>query len=409
MVREQSSVTSLPNETGYLLKRACWSIRLIFMFFGLILSSWGTMIPFCKTRLELNDADLGIILFIFGIGALGTMPLTGWLVNAFGSRRIIIISSSLLVGILPLLALAPTSAHLSFALLIFGAIACCLNVSMNSHAVAVAAKYSHPIMSGIHAYFSLGGLLGSAIMSILLESGWQILSSTCFISALLALIISTQRRYLLPRSDDVKSIKNRGPFTLPRGNVWLLASICFIVFLAEGAMLDWSAVFLQSILNYDAALVGIGYAIFSVSMAVGRFTGDKLIKHFGAVKIVQIGSFLTAAGFLVAISGFWGHIELVGFALIGLGTSNTVPVLFSAAGRFPNISASTALTIVTTFGYTGILHGPALIGFAAEATTLSFALTGIALLLIIVGLNGRIVQPETELTGSEVFHKQHSG
>jgi len=277
-------------------------------------------------------------------------------------------------------------------LLLFGAITGCLNVSMNSHAVAVETKFGSPIMSGIHAFFSLGGLLGAVVMGVLLEGGWQLFSCTCFMAPILAMITITQCPYLLPPTDDVKSAKNDAPFSLPRGKVWLLGTLCFIAFLAEGAMMDWSAVFLQSTLDYGAAHAGIGYAIFSISMAVGRFTGDKLTAYFGSVKMVQLGVVVTVTGFLIAINGLVGQVELLGFALIGFGASNIVPVLFSAAGRCPNTSASTALTIVTTFGYTGILLGPALIGFAAEATTLSFALSCIALLLVLVGLNSRIVE-----------------
>jgi MFS family permease len=201
---------------------------------------------------------------------------------------------------------------------------------------------------------------------------------------------------LLPFNQNPKTHKiSAGRSTLPNKQVLYLGGLCFIAFMAEGSMLDWSAEYLHSNLDYEASLAGIGYALFSIAMAIGRFIGDRLIQRFGSMQIFQIGSLVAASGFLIVVNLNWGYLELLGFCLIGLGASNVVPILFSSSGRLPEISSNTALTTVTTCGYVGLLLGPALIGFLAQATNLSFALAAIAFLLIAIGTLGRAAIPAT--------------
>ncbi len=368
------------------------AIRFVFLLCGLAISSWAPMVPFAKEGLNLNEAELGMVLLAFAIGALISMPLTGWLVQRFGSRKLIVNVGCGLIGFLPLLPIAPTSELLSLALLLFGAASGTLNVAINSQAVALEVKSKMPLMSGFHCLFSLGGLFGAGFISAFLEFGFSLFVGSVAMSSLMLLILATQSKHLLPAQDDIKAT-SQATFTFPRGKVLIFGLFCFIFFLGEGAMLDWSAVFLESTHEYSPAVAGAGYAIFSVAMAFGRYTGDKVIKRFGPVAVLQMGSFLAASGMLIA-AHIGSGIELLGFLLIGLGASNVVPILFSAAGRLPDVSSSLSLTVVTTCGYAGILLGPAMIGFIAQATSLSIALTGVALLLSVVTLGGRIVVTE---------------
>jgi MFS family permease len=167
-------------------------------------------------------------------------------------------------------------------------------------------------------------------------------------------------------------------------------------------MLDLGAVSLRTIQGYEASMAGIGYAIFSVAMSIGRFSGNALITRFGAVLIMRVGALLSATGLFLAVNAHWYHLELLGFLLIGFGAANIVPIMFGAAGKLTDISASLALTIVITMGYTGMLLGPAFIGFVAEATTLSFALGGIAFLLFGVALSAAAVAPKQVTCLSEI-------
>lgn len=375
------------------MKQAQGAARLIFLAFGLGISSWAPMVPFAKERLGLDDAELGMILFLFGLGALGTMPLTGWLVHRFGSCRLTAISGVFASACLPFLAIASTPFFLSLILFLFGAATGALNVSINAQAVAIESKSEKHLMSGLHCLFSTGGLLGALLVTALLELNFSLLFSASAISFIMLVLILTKKHHLLSfqKENDGRLATPKGRFGFPGFNILFLGMICFLAFVAEGSMLDWSAEFLHSTLDYDPAFAGIGYAIFSISMAFGRLFGDRLIQRFNVFIVFQVGSFLAACGFVMVVYLGLNYCELLGFCLIGLGASNVVPILFSSSGRMGAASPGFALTIVTTLGYVGSLLGPAFIGFLAQATSLNFAFASIAFLLTAVGLTGRFV------------------
>lgn len=373
------------------MKQTCWAARLIFFAFGLGISSWAPMIPFVKTKLELDDAQLGLIFLVFGIGALVMMPITGWLVGRLGSRLMTLISGLFVLASLPLLTVADTPFTLSFVLFIFGAVTGAMNIAINAQAVSIESKSATAVMSGFHCLFSTGGLFGAVIISLFLEWQWSLWNSALVVSSIMFLILISQWRNLIAENHKSQTTSTTKTITWPETKLIFLGVLCFIAFMAEGSMLDWSAEFLTSSLHYEASIAGIGYAIFSIAMAFGRLLGDKFIQRFGALLSFQLGSLLAAAGFLILINISWGYGELFGFFLIGLGASNIVPILFSASGKLGSSSPNYSLTVVTTMGYLGILFGPAVIGFIAKATNLSFAFSSVALLLIAIGLSGRAV------------------
>ncbi|CAM5565254.1 hypothetical protein [Rhodanobacter lindaniclasticus] len=180
---------------------------------------------------------------------------------------------------------------------------------------------------------------------------------------------------------------------MPRGIVLVLGLLCFISFLAEGAMLDWSAVFLREFRGFDVATAGIGYAGFSVAMALVRLAGDRIVTRLGPVLTVRLGACVAAGGFLLAALVAWPPAALIGFALIGLGAANIVPVMFGAAGRLLGASPGISIATVTTLGYAGLLSGPALIGFLAQASSLPVALAAVAGLLLLTAASARLVRP----------------
>ena len=320
------------------------------------------------------------------------MPITGWLVHKYRSRNVSVGASCLLVVLLPLLAMAQNGTSLGIILFFFGVSLGATNVAINAQSVIVEKRIGLPLMSGFHCFFSVGGLVGALFMSVLLKSGLQLHSSASIVSGVIALILFFQGRHLLDEDDEGLKSSTKSSFTMPGSRVFFLGILCFILFLAEGAMLDWGAVFLIVNDNYDEAIAGIGYASFSIAMAIGRWAGDKLTQKWGAVKMIQFGGFIAATGLFIALGVHWKYVELVGFFLVGIGASNIVPLLFSAAGRIPGTSSSLGLTVVTTFGYVGILLGPALIGFVAEATSLLFAFGCVAAMLLFVSITGRSVR-----------------
>ncbi len=384
---------SIPMPSGPTAIRAT---RLIFLLSGIAMSAWAPMVPYAKTRLGLDDAQLGLLLLAFGGGSMVSMPFVGWLSHRFGNRRVIVTCGLLLSLALPALATASHVITLLVALLYFGVMLGAVDVAMNAHAVEVERMERRVLMSGFHGLFSVGGLAGAAGMSAMLALGVPLMASSVVVTALIVVIVLTQRSGLLPgvARDDVKDSVFRVPGLL----VILLGMLCFVSFLAEGSMLDWSAVFLRDFRGFTAAGAGIGYACFSVAMAAGRLTGDQVVQRIGPEWAVRGGALLAAIGFLLAAGIAWPGASLFGFVLIGLGASNIVPVMFSAAGHMPGASPAISIATVTTLGYAGLLSGPALIGFISHGSSLPMALGTVSGMLMLVAGAARIVRPRQEKT-----------
>ncbi len=348
------------------------------------------MVPFAQARLALDEAQLGGVLLCLGVGAAVVMPFAGWVNHRHGSRVVVPISGALVCAAVPLLALAPSPVLLGAAVAFFGASLGMLDVSMNAHAVDVERLHGRPLMSGFHALYSLGGLTGPVAMATLLGAGLPLVACAAVIAALLLAIVATQTRHLLAPVGDRSA--TRSMFTWPSSTAVMLGLLCLVLFLAEGAMLDWSAVLLRSERGVALSSAGLGYAAFSVAMAIGRLLGDRVTAALGPARIVRHGSLVAATGFVLAAALPWTVTSVVGFVLIGIGASNIVPVLFSAAGRLPGTTPGVAIATVTTFGYSGLLTGPALIGLVARAVSLPVALGGVAALLVAVSAGASIVR-----------------
>ena len=346
------------------------------------------MVPYAKTRLAVDDGTLGLILLALGGGSMATMPLAGAAIHYWGSRPVIVSAALVACAILPFLAIAPTPLLLAAALLLFGAALGALDVAMNGQAIAVQDAVGRPIMSGFHALFSVGGLLGAASVSVLLRGGLSLRSSAVVMSALLIAIALGYQSWLFPRGESaagttLKVVANR--------RVLVLGSLCFVCFLAEGVVLDWSAVFLRDVRHVHASVAGLGYAAFSVAMVAGRMTGDRVTHRYGAARVLGIGAAVAAAGFLLAVVTPAVAGAIVGFILVGIGAANVVPILFSASGRVAGVPASVALATVTTIAYAGLLAGPALVGFLSDLTSLPFAFVIVAGMLGFIAVSGRRV------------------
>ncbi|MBX9652165.1 MFS transporter [bacterium] len=371
------------------LQSACQAARFIFLTVGVSTSSWAPMIPFAKTELQLDDAGLGLILLAMGAGGIIGMPLTAYFIHRFTSRNVVLVSGLLMCLSLPTLILAPTPLTLALALFIFGLVVGMMDVSANAQAVVIEERMGRSLMSGFHGLFSIGGLIGSAGVSILLAFGVPVLTCSIIVSIAIAMIVAWQSTYLLRCAEEGDQGDHH--FVWPKGAVLFIGLLCFVSFLAEGAMLDWSAVFLKFSRGYEEGIAGLGYSVFSVSMAAGRMSGDKLNEYFGPVRMLQLGGITAGLGYMLAVLLPWGAAGFAGFVMVGLGASNIVPVLFSIAGRLPNTPPRIALSSITTLGFSGLLLGPALIGFVAEASTLPIALAGVAVLLFLISASAERV------------------
>ncbi len=329
------------------------------------------------------------------------MPTSGWLVSRLGSRIVMACAALVMALTLPLLLLLSSTTAMAVTLFVFGSAIGAIDVAMNAHGLQVQNLYGKPIMSSLHGLFSVGGLFGSLGLGFLIKLGLNPIYAIGSIALLMVIINITQYRQLF--SVDVeqqvmtqfatveeKPTTGKQPYAWLHGSVLFLGLMCFAVFLAEGAILDWSAIFLRDSKGIDAELAGAGYAAFSVAMATMRLLGDKLITRLTSKTVVVGGSLVGAVGLAFAVLSPWILGSLVGFVLLGLGAANIVPVFFSAAGRLPGIAPTVSIPAITTIGYTGLLAGPALIGFIAYRFSLSIALGIIALLLVAVGLGYQV-------------------
>lgn len=368
--------------------RLNWGTRTIFLINGLGMSAWAPLVPFARDRLQLSGASLGALLLCLGIGSLAAMPVTGTLVARFGCRRVMCFSTLLVLMMMPLLATADSHLVMAAALMLFGAGLGMLDVAMNYQAVQVEQAAGKPMMSGFHGFFSLGGILGAGTVSLLLSQAFSPLASTLVVMAVMLLLLL----WRLPVLMNARLHQPDQPWlVIPRGWVAFLGLLCFILFLAEGAVLDWGALLLLQNPEMTPAWAGLGYAVFSVAMTLGRFSGDKIIQRFGRYPVMLTGALTAAAGMSLAVWLPWPEIALLAFLLVGFGLSNTVPMLFNAAGNQQDMPANLAISAMTTLGYAGILSGPALIGFISQWISLSGAFLAIALLLLAVAASARKV------------------
>lgn len=368
--------------------RLNWGTRTIFLINGLGMSAWAPLVPFARDRLQLSGASLGALLLCLGIGSLAAMPVTGTLVARFGCRRVMAFSTLLVLLMMPLLATADSHLVMAAALMLFGAGLGMLDVAMNYQAVQVEQAAEKPMMSGFHGFFSLGGILGAGTVSLLLSQSFTPLAATLVVMAVMLILLL----WRLPVLMNERLHQPDQPWlVVPRGWVAFLGLLCFILFLAEGAVLDWGALLLLQNPAMTPAYAGLGYAIFSVAMTLGRFSGDKVIARFGRYPVMLTGALTAAAGMALAVWLPWPEIALLAFLLVGFGLSNTVPMLFNAAGNQRDMPANLAISAMTTLGYAGILSGPALIGFISQWISLSGAFLVIALLLLAVAASARKV------------------
>ncbi|MDQ0475368.1 MFS transporter [Labrys wisconsinensis] len=354
---------------------------------GAIFGIWATQIPLVKQRLGLDPAVLGLALLTLGGGAVLAMAGSSWLIRRFGNVGLIRGCGAAFCVLLPVTAMAPALPLLIAVLFVFGASGGCMDVAMNAHAAQIERATGRPLMSSFHGMWSLGGLAGAAAGSLLLF----VLPGPAQ-AGMLALLLGALLAWALPH------IPVSGGERAPSGHVSLrpeaaalvIGLFMALVFEAEGTVLDWGSVYLRSELGAATEMAGAGYAAFSATMAIGRFFGDKVRQAWGAMAIMRGGSVLAAAG--LAFGPLTGHpwLAVLGFALAGIGMSNIVPVLFSAAGRSRHPDA--AIATASTLGYGGLLAGPPLLGFVAHATTYGTIFVVAAVMSLVIGLGASSVR-----------------
>ncbi len=373
------------------LRAAWWATVVLFLVHGLIVATWISRIPAIQTTLHLNNGILGLTLLSSAVGAVSTIPITGWLVSRFGSRRVTAISSIFFCLAVNLLALAPDALRLAAALFVFGTVAAAMDVSMNAQGVEVEKALGRPTMSRFHAMFSLGAMLGAGIGGWIASRGF-VPSVHFALSSLIDLIaVVAVSPLLLHTQNRASKQRHRLPLRkIPRA-LLALSAIGFCILLSEGAMGDWTAVYFRQVLNAGPGLAAEAYAVFSAAMTGFRFLGDGITARLGAFRAVRTGSLVAAGGLLWALSMQSPGWALPGFAAAGAGLSVIIPLVFGSGGRVENVSPGPGIATVTGIGYIGFIVGPPGIGFASQLFTLRYALGVVVACCLIAALLSRFM------------------
>ena len=359
--------------------REVHATRAFFFIGGFGTATWAPLVPLLRERLMVGDDVLGMLLLCIGVGSLLTMPLSGALAMRLGCRRVVMTAAVLFAAILLLVSYVDALSLAVPIVLIFGAVMGCIDVVVNIVAVLVEKGIGRRIMSGMHAFWSLGGFVGAGLYGVWVGLlGLSPFQSTAIAAGLILLLTAVFGRHLIPYGGGGGAL-----LALPRGIIVFVGMTAFIAFLSEGAVMDWGGVYLTTVRGMDLALAGTGYSVFSAAMLTMRFLGDRVVQRIGALLVAVGGALLAFGGILLVMFAPVDALLYVGFFAIGIGSANIVPVFFSLMGRQNVMPVSAAVSAVSTMGYLGILAGPAAIGFVSSLTTLQTAFAMLAALSIL--------------------------
>jgi MFS family permease len=371
----------LNENTGYkknLFRKYRIATSVFFFIAGLTFSTWASRIPAIQTKLHLSDAGLGGVLFALPAGLMTSLPVSGWLVSRFGSRPMVIVGSVFYPLILLILGSSTSVLQLALSLFSFGIMGNLINIAMNTQAVGVETLYGRSVMASFHGLWSLAGFTGAVIGTFFVSRGLPPIIHFSIVSGLCVLLVILSYKFTLPH--DIGHRQRQKAFVKPDKKILLLGMIAFCCLVNEGAMSDWSGVYFKNIVKAPASLITLGYVAFTSTMALGRFLGDSLVTKFGVKRMLQISGSVITTGLLLAVIFPYLATATAGFFLVGFGVSSVVPIVYGLAGKSTTMSAGAALAAVSTIGFLGFLIGPPLIGFIAQAISLRWSFTLIAIL-----------------------------
>lgn len=372
------------NFSSFIKLKPAVAVGFLFACSSLLFGTWVAAIPGIKQRLAFTDGSLGLSLLLSPLGAItgvflstkvfGKIPVGKWMLTGYIMQSIVMVS----------LINAVNRPMCWISLYCLGLVSFLNGVSSNATVNIMEQKYDRLLMSTCHALYSLGGFVSAGfaalMFSISVGSNWQIV-----IMALVIIIINISNRHHLLANKEI--IHSGSGLKLPSLSILSISFICMVLFMAEGCVADWSAIYFKEVMHAPAALISLGYAGFSIAMTVGRLNGDSIVSVLGNKKTVIAGSFTAAAGFLIVVASPYIGLAIAGYVIIGFGCSGIVPILFRASANIPGLSKVEGFAMVTTGGLIGFLAGPSVIGFISEKASLSKGLS----LLIIMMITAAIV------------------
>lgn len=354
------------------------AVSALFFLAGITFASWASRIPHIKEQLHLSDGALGSVLFALPVGLMTGLPLAGWAVTRFGSKATVTFATILYPLTLVTLGMATHVWQLAGGLFLFGLWGNMLNISVNTQAVGVETLYGRAIMASFHGVWSLAGFTGAGVGTLMVGAGVPPFAHFIIIAATMLLLVLVTHRYTLANDSGNKGRQTL--FAKPDRAILILGLVAFSCMACEGTMFDWSGVYFRKIVRVPEGSTTVGYVAFMCTMALGRFTSDRLLTRFGVKPMLRASGILIASGIAIAIAFPYIIPATIGFLLVGFGVSSVVPTVYGLAGKSKTMSPGIAIAAVSSISFFGFLLGPPLIGFISEATNLKWSFAVMACL-----------------------------
>lgn len=351
-----------------------------YIILGFAFGMWAMLVPFVKDRLLIDKAELGLLLLQIAFGAVISMFFTGLTAAKIGCRKIVILSTSLIIICLLVLSVSGSIFIMAVFMFLFGVGLGMLDVTLNIQGALVEEGMKKHLMAGFHSMYSFGVFFGILIVTYLLKH-FTYITAVYIITGLIFLLLVFSIPALLNYGGEVP----QKLFIKPTRILFILGMICFIAFVAEGVILDWSALFMREVRKIEPQYAGYSFSLFYITMGIFRLLGDKIADKFSIKNILFASSLTAVAGILIMLYIPYNWASFLGFTLAGAGLANMVPVTISASGRYKgNMPLSIAVSAVATIGYFGTLFGPSVMGFVSEMTNLTTAFTLIAASILVI-------------------------
>jgi MFS family permease len=360
------------------------AVKLAFFLNGFVYANWVSRLPRIQEHYQADNKTIGFILLALSLGAVAAMPFTGWLISKNGSRKISLVSLFVYCAFVPLIPYMPGIMTLFVLYVALGISTGMLDVAMNAQAVMVERVYKKPIMTSFHAFWSIGMALGALCGAFFSELQLGLPFHLTIISIVSLALVVWIRRNLIEDKPDVTHVVEGPLFRMPNRALLSIGIIAFCCMLGEGAISDWSVLYMEKIALSSKSIAPLGLSSFALAMTLGRLMGDRFRVRWGDMKLIVGGGLISTAGLALALAIPLPSVTILGFFLVGLGLSTIVPIAYSIAGNSKDLPSGVGLAMVTTVGYSGFLFGPPIIGFISDASNLRVALVVVAVLLLIM-------------------------
>ncbi|MEP6722661.1 MAG: MFS transporter [Variovorax sp.] len=351
-----------------------WASRAQFFASGFVFATWGVHIPTVKAHYGVDEAQLGLAMLAAGFGALAGLTRASRWIGRFGARDTARICGTVYALLLAGLIATPSYTALLVLLALFGIVTSVFDVAINTEAARLELLSGGTLMSGMHGMFSLGGMAGAVTGGAALAAGLAPQQHLLWVAGAMATVVLAASQRMLPRIATASAAPPAPGFSMPRGALVILGVLAALGLIAEGAIYDWSVLYLQQELGSPQEQAAFAYASFSAAMAAARFGGDALRARIAPAPLLRGSAVLAAAAMALVLLTDRPWLALVGFAGVGVGFANVVPILFSAAARVPGVDPARGIAAVSAAAYLGFMLGPPAIGLLAKVSSLTLAL-----------------------------------